>query len=434
MSRCFASTRSMATTAGERTNVKRQSAIYRTTAANAGSNEYNSYDRAYNVNDGCLKSAASYGGFLDMVKGKHLINPQLDGAPAAKSEAWAGNFVAIDLSGATHPSVVSIVASGTSIAYGVSNEVVFPAIDYSPGAGFGGGPQYPGWVLDPSAAALIDCLSSTSVPVYFERFGRVSYRSSQAYWDAVTQGDLLNGMQFPSRVNFAFQPTDLSSATALAYAPMSSFDTLDPTAQLARWCSPGDVPRQTVLGYYIVALWRSAYETVGSQWPTAFGLDISSYSAAYGPSDPYYTDLFNLYNLMASLTPTLESLKTIYGVGAGEVRILVGEYNLSDTLVSGNGNKVPSQDSGIAAPANGYADGYDPSPQPGFQPKIYGYLSYYPGNPNTDANGFLYPAGSQQSTLPAGTVATPTDGSVVPLFFTTGDDNASNLLKYTRAW
>lgn len=426
MSRCFASTRSMATTAGERTNVKRQSAIYRTTAYNAGSNEYNSYDRAYNVNDGCLKSAASYAGFLDMVKGKHLINPQLDGAPAAKSEVWAGNFVAIDLSGTTHPSVVSIVLDASSIAYGVSNEVVFPAIDYSPGVGLGGGQQYPGWVLDPSAAALVDCLSTTSAPVYFERFGKVSYRSSQAYWDAVTQGDLLNGMQYPSKVNFAFQPTDLSSATALVYAPMSSFHTLDPTAQLARWCSPGTVPPQTVMGYYIVQ-----NETVSSQWPTAFGLDVSSYSAAYGLSDPYYTDLLNLYNSMASLTPTLESLKTIYGVGTGEVRILVGEYNQSDTLVANNGGVPPSEGSSTSAPPNGYAEGYNPSLTP---PKIYGYLSYFPGNLGTDANGFLYPASSGQSTQPAETVPTPTNGSVVPLFFLQGNDNGSNLLKYTTAW
>jgi len=404
----------MATTAGERTNYRRQASIYKTTAKSAASSEYSSYDTAYVVDNGCLRSAASYSGFLDMVKGKHIINPQLDGAPAAKAEVWAGNFIAIDLSGASNPSVTSISALGTggNIEYGNSNRVVFPAIDYSPGTGLGGGQNYPGWVMDPSASAMIECLSDTSVPIYFERFGKVSYRSSQAYWDAVRNGDLLNGMQYPSRVSFAYQATDLSSATALTYAPESSFGVLDPSAQLARWCSPGAVPPELPSTVYRIAV----NATVSSQWPTSFALDISSYSAAYGSSDPYYTDLFALYSLMVSLTSTIEALKADNGLGTSdEVRILVGEYNSSDTLVSSNSGLPPGGTSGSSG-SEGYSEGYNSGTG-----KIYGYLSYQPGVNSTDSNGFLYPASSPVggSTVTAGSITPPSNGTTVPLFFLT---------------
>lgn len=238
MSRCFASTHTMATTSGERTSVKRQASIYKTTANNASNSKYNLYDHLYNVNNGCLLSTSSYEGYLDIVKGKHIINPQLDGAPATKSQIWAGNFITIDLSGTTHSSVVTLDTSNNSIIYGISNEVIFPAITYNntDPSGFGGGLQYPGWILDPSAASLINCPSNTSEPVYFEHFGKVSFRSSQEYWNAISNGDLLNGLQYPSKINFSLQPTNLSSTTALMYAPEPSYNSLDPSAQLARWC------------------------------------------------------------------------------------------------------------------------------------------------------------------------------------------------------
>lgn len=228
----------MATSAGERTALRRQESIYKTTAESASSPVYSSYDNVYTLSNNCLKSVSNYQGLLDILKGKSYINPQLDGAAAAKAHIWAGNFVVVDLSGGFESSVTSIVQDGSSIKLDPSfNTITFPAPVYSGGSGFGGGQNYPGWIMDPSAAGLLECFSSTSLPIYFERFGKVAYRSSQDYWNAVTYGDRLNGFSYPSRVAFVMQPTDTNTPTALIYAPKASYNSNTPEQQLARWCN-----------------------------------------------------------------------------------------------------------------------------------------------------------------------------------------------------
>lgn len=233
MSKCFKSTRTNITTSGERTDAYRQSSIYKTTAVNSNSSNYISNDNAYNVKNGCFIAANSYSGFLDLVKGKHLNNPILDGASAGTSQMWEGNFIKVDLSGITHSLV-----SGFNIEINLenSNTQKFPSPIFTEGWG-DSAELYPGHIIDPSGVGLLACDKNGNVPVYFNKFGKVTYRESQEYWDAITKGFVWNGMSFPSRVILKQQETNLSTSIAQKYAPQASYDNNNPNDQYNKWCS-----------------------------------------------------------------------------------------------------------------------------------------------------------------------------------------------------
>lgn len=236
MSRCFPLSKVGISSSGERTKSKKQSVKYLTTLANKTSDNYKNYDTNYKLDGDCLKSAQSYEDLLDITKGKYYSNPQLNGATATKMESWAGNFISVDLSGCGFAPITDLSWNGTNIILNENNMMPFTLPQFVSGT-WGGSDRYPGYIVDASSAFTYHiCNKNNDKSVLIEKYGKINYRYTQDYWNAV-DGDRLNGINYPTKINFNIQETDMTNENALIYAPQASYKNNNSTDQLERWCS-----------------------------------------------------------------------------------------------------------------------------------------------------------------------------------------------------
>jgi hypothetical protein len=252
MSRCFKSPVNVATTSGERTAYKRQASKFKTTANShkqtaAEVKGYQDYDNNYNINN-CksLVSARSYDDLLDITKGKHYVNPLLDGSSMANYQSWAGNFIKIDNTGNDYVFVGTNNTNDSgvnndnypNIINEISNNVLpIPTDDVV----WDSTSTIQRFFIDPrvntdSGNNIIytRCGNLYPNPVNFDAsYTKIKCRDSQIYWDAVTKGEKLNGIMYPSKINFCSQETNLNNTIAQQYAPLPN-NSVD---QLDRWCN-----------------------------------------------------------------------------------------------------------------------------------------------------------------------------------------------------
>lgn len=256
MSRSFKSPVNVATTSGERTAYKRQTSKFQTTSKSHKKNaaeikSYQAYDNAYNINN-CksLVSARSYADLLDVTKGKHYVNPQLDGSSMANYQSWAGNFIKIDNTGNDY---VFVGTNNTNDSG--SNNDNYPNINEITNNVL---PEPTDDIIWDSTSTIqrffidprVNTDSSNNIiytrcgnlypnPINFDAsYTKIKCRDSQIYWDAVTKGEKLNGMRYPSKINFSSQETNLNNTIAMQYAPQpNKIEPLNSVEQLDRWCN-----------------------------------------------------------------------------------------------------------------------------------------------------------------------------------------------------
>tara|TARA_Y100000389_G_scaffold199598_1_gene238310 strand:+ start:1487 stop:2242 length:756 start_codon:yes stop_codon:yes gene_type:complete len=251
MSKCFKSPVSVATTSGERTAYKRQASKFKTTANShkqtaAEVKGYQNYDNNYNINN-CksLVSARSYDDLLDITKGKHYVNPLLDGSSMANYQSWAGNFIKIDNTGNDYV----FVGTNNTNNSGNNNDN-YPNINEIDNNVLPIPTDVVVWdststiqrfFIDPrvntdSSNNIIytRCGNLYPYPIIFDAsYTKIKCRDSQIYWDAVTKGEKLNGIMYPTKINFSSQETNLNNTIAQQYAPLPN-NSVD---QLNRWCN-----------------------------------------------------------------------------------------------------------------------------------------------------------------------------------------------------
>ena len=244
MSRCFKSPVSVATTSGERTAYKRQASKFKTTENSHKQTPdkvkgYQSYDNNYIINT-CksLVSARSYADLLDITKGKHYVNPLLDGSSMANYQSWVGNFIHIDNSG--NPYVFVGTNTNSSTSYPDILDISENVLPYLSISGEIDDTKIQQFFLDPRINNDFEYKYKCNInPVDFDAsYTKIDYRDSQIYWDAVTKGEKLNGMRYPSKIIFSSQETNLNNTISQQYAPQPNknypHNSVD---QLKRWCN-----------------------------------------------------------------------------------------------------------------------------------------------------------------------------------------------------
>jgi len=225
------------TTAGDRTEAKRDSTIYRALAqaatytGNASVAPLKSphtgqattiYQKNYfttSCQDGApqLAAAHSYDLLRSVVKGKFLSNPMLHGA-AARSvpSAYSGNYIRVDYDGETVVHALEFSTSGAKQPTpGQENTIGTPGPDPHdsgggtcwPREGCNGKPA-PSYVIDPSATIFrgpVDC-DALRGPWKAARIATVdpSFQTLPGYWRQVN-GQPLTGISNGSNIRFAQQ-------------------------------------------------------------------------------------------------------------------------------------------------------------------------------------------------------------------------------------
>jgi hypothetical protein len=241
-SRTFNTSTTQINSAGDHIAAKRQYTKYKTIYNDTLTNSISAkqkWNKTYVIRN-CkdnksanLVYASSHADLLDISKGKRYSNPLLNGDASSQFSSYSGAYKQVRIGRCTNVVPLTLAIKydlGKLVTEDEINTILFPNPSQSDATGIAwsidvvnaGGPAWPGYLLDPYSILndnTCDSATTHSMKHLITNNAVVDYRWNIDYWRSVSKRSL-NGFNYPQKVNFELQATNMKDENYLKYAPL----------------------------------------------------------------------------------------------------------------------------------------------------------------------------------------------------------------------